>query len=123
MHGGFQTHELSDYDEIIRHWRTKVKEFCERVDMPVIVISRIAVLLWLVVCALLDLRRREVPDGLTLPAVVLAFGWRALDPGGWLPWVLAGVTVILTLAGVLSGGDMKGLVAMALVDPRLYLLA
>jgi len=33
------------------------------------------------------------------------------------------VTVGLTLAGVLPGGDMKGLVALALFDPRLYLLA
>ena len=86
-------------------------------------VNEVGVVVWLAVCAGYDLRRREVPDGLTLPAVVLAFGWRLLHPGGWLPWALAGVTVILTLAGVLPGGDMKGLVVMALVDPRLYLLA
>ncbi|GAP08811.1 hypothetical protein ATHL_03772 [Anaerolinea thermolimosa] len=33
------------------------------------------------------------------------------------------VVTSLALAGVLPGGDMKGLVAMALFDPRLYLLA
>lgn len=81
------------------------------------------ILLWLSVCAVFDLRRREVPDGLTLPAVVLALVYRLLMPGDWLPWALGVVTVALTLAGLLPGGDMKGLVAMALFDPRLYLLA
>jgi len=81
------------------------------------------ILLWLAVCAVFDLRRREVPDGLTLPAVALALVYRLLTPEDWLPWVLAGATVLLTLAGVLPGGDMKGLAAMALFDPRLYLLA
>jgi len=78
---------------------------------------------WLAVCAGYDLRRREVPDWLTLPAALLALGWQVANHGGWLPWVLAGVTVLLTLAGVLPGGDMKGLVALALLDPCLYLLA
>lgn len=91
--------------------------------MPVMVILRIVILLWLVVCAVFDLRRREVPDGLTLPAVVLALGWQVVHPGGWLPWALAGMTVVLTMTGILPGGDMKGLVAMALLDPSLYLLA
>lgn len=81
------------------------------------------ILLWLAVCAVFDLHRREVPDGLTLPAVALALVYRLLTPEGWLPWVLAVTTIVLTLAGVLPGGDMKGLVAMALFDPRLYLLA
>jgi prepilin peptidase CpaA len=91
--------------------------------MPVDGIVRIMILLWLSVCAWHDLRRREVPDWLTLPAVVLALGWQVVYPGGWLPWALAVVTIVLTLAGVLPGGDMKGLVALALFDPRLYLLA
>ncbi len=81
------------------------------------------VVLWILVCAVFDLRWREVPDGLTLPAVGLALVWQVAHPGGWLPWALAAVTVMLTLAGVLPGGDMKGLAAMALYDPRLYLLA
>lgn len=79
------------------------------------------VVLWLAVCAGYDLRRRQVPDWLTLPVVGLALVYRLLTPGGWLPWALAGVSVLLTLAGVLPGGDMKGLVALALFDPRLYL--
>ena len=81
------------------------------------------ILLWLLVCARHDLRTREVPDWLTLPAVGLALVYRLLTPEGWLPWALAGGSVLLTLAGALPGGDMKGLVAMALFDPRLYLLA
>jgi prepilin peptidase CpaA len=81
------------------------------------------IFLWLLVCAVFDLRRREVPDWLTLPAVAAGLLWRALHPDGWLAWALAGVTIVLTLINVLPGGDMKGLAALALIDPRLYLAA
>lgn len=81
------------------------------------------IFLWLLVCAVFDLPRREVPDWLTLPAVATGLLWRALHPDGWLAWALAGVTVALTLINVLPGGDMKGLAALALYDPRLYLAA
>jgi len=84
---------------------------------------RIVVLLWLALCAGFDLKRREVPNWMTLPVLAGMLVWRALHPEGWLPWALAGATVILTLAGLLPGGDMKGLVGMALLDPRLYLAA
>lgn len=83
----------------------------------------VCVVLWLSVCAVYDLRGREVPDWLTLPALALGLVYRVVTPDGWLPWALAVVTVVLTLLGVLPDGDMKGLVAMALFDLRLYLLA
>lgn len=86
-------------------------------------IAEAIALIWLGVCAMYDLRTREVPDRLTLPAAALALTWRLVSPDGWLPWALAGATVALTLTGVLPGGDMKGLTALALLDPRLYLLA
>lgn len=91
--------------------------------MSIRIIVEVSVVVWLVVCAFLDLHKREVPGWLTLPAAGLALVWQVMHPDGWLPWALAGATVLLTLAGVLPGGDMKGLVAMALADPRLYLLA
>jgi len=47
-------------------------------------------IVWLAVCAIFDLRRREVPNWLTLPAALLAVVWQALHPGGWLPWALEG---------------------------------
>jgi len=84
---------------------------------------RIVVLLWLLACALFDLRQREVPDGLTLPVLGAALIYRGLMPQGCLPWLLAGATLLFTLAGALPGGDMKGLVALALFDPGLYLAA
>ncbi len=84
---------------------------------------RLAILLWLTACAIFDLRRREVPNWLTLPVMGLGLVWRITHPLDWLPWALAGVTVALTLAGVLPGGDMKGLVALALYNPGLYLAA
>ncbi len=91
--------------------------------MSIGIAIKVGVVAWLSVCAAHDLHRREVPDGLTLPAVGLGLVYRVVMPDGWLPWALAVVTVVLTLLGVLPGGDMKGLVAMALFDPRLYLLA
>lgn len=91
--------------------------------MSIRIAVEVAVLVWLVVCAAFDLRKREVPDWLTLPAVGLALAWQVVHPAGWMPWVLMGVTVALTLAGVLPGGDMKGLVALALYDPRMHLFA
>lgn len=90
---------------------------------PVPMMLAVAIMLWISICAWHDLRRREVPDWLTLPAVGLGLVWRILYPDGWLPWALAGAAVALTLADVLPGGDMKGLAAMALFDPRLHLLA
>jgi prepilin peptidase CpaA len=84
---------------------------------------RILILFWLAVCAVFDLRRREVPDWLTLPVLAAGLVWRVLHPDGWLAWALAGGMVALTLINVLPGGDMKGLAALALIDPRLYLAA
>lgn len=81
------------------------------------------ILIWLLACAVFDVRRREVPDWLTLPAVGLGLAWQVFHPQGWLPWALAGATIGLTLAGLLPGGDMKGLVAMAWMDVGLYLYA
>ncbi len=88
-------------------------------------VAELAVIAWLVVCALHDWRKREVPNWLTVPVVVLAWLWQCLQSAGYLPWVLAGATVLLAVLGVLPGGDMKGLVALALLDGhgRLYLAA
>ncbi|WP_322806662.1 prepilin peptidase [Thermanaerothrix sp.] len=91
--------------------------------MSIRIIVEVSVVVWLAVCAGYDLCRREAPNWLTLPAVALALVYRLLTPEGWLPWALVVATIVLTLAGVLPGGDMKGLAAMALLDPRLYLLA
>lgn len=80
-------------------------------------------LVWLALCAWYDLRKREVPDWLTLPVVALGLVWRLFQGGEWLSWVLAGVTFGLCLLGVIPGGDMKGLVALAFWDERFYLAA
>jgi len=69
------------------------------------------VLLWLALCAVFDLKRREVPDRLTLPVLAGMLVWRVIHPGDWLPWAPAAATVILTLPGLLPGGYMKGLAA------------
>ncbi|NMC14469.1 MAG: prepilin peptidase [Chloroflexi bacterium] len=75
--------------------------------------------LWAILCAVFDLRKREVPNWLTLPVLVGAIGWRLFNPDAYA-FLLALVTLTLWLLGWLSGGDAKGLMALGLLDPRLY---
>ncbi len=82
--------------------------------MPTVVIE-----LWAILCALFDLRKREVPNWLTLPVLVGAIGWRLLEPDA-NAFLLAFITLAFWLLGWLSGGDAKGLMALGLLDPCLY---
>ena len=80
-------------------------------------------MLFLTVCAVYDLRRREVPGWLTLPVLAMSLVWRIRQPDDWLAWAMAGGTVVLALLGLLPGGDMQGLTALALFSPLWYLAA
>lgn len=94
-------------------------------------ISMVSVL-WLAACAWFDLRTRRVPNWLTLPAIPLALmaswlvrGGSAESPGGFL---LRLVVLILPLfiawrRHLLGGADLKILLALSLVDPRLPVAA
>jgi Flp pilus assembly protein protease CpaA len=89
-------------------------------------------LLWLSLCAYFDLRTRHIPNWLTLPAIPLALmaswlvrGGSAESPGGFL---LRLVVLILPLFiawrhHLLGGADLKILLALSLVDPRLPVAA
>lgn len=84
---------------------------------------------WLNVCALADLRTRCVPNWLTLPAILLALGYRLFSSGG-----VEGTTILQLLAILLpllvawrhhlvGGADVKILLVLALLDPYLVLAA
>jgi hypothetical protein len=81
------------------------------------------ILIFLTICAVYDVRRREVPGWLILPAMVISLVWRVYHPDDWLAWVLALGTLLLTLIGLLPGGDMHGLITLALLSPRWYFAA
>jgi Flp pilus assembly protein protease CpaA len=81
------------------------------------------ILIFLTICAIYDVRRREVPGWLILPAMVASLAWRIGQPDDRLAWGLALGTITLTLLGLLPGGDMQGLITLALLSPRWYFAA
>jgi prepilin peptidase CpaA len=81
------------------------------------------ILIFLTICALYDVRRREVPGWLVLPAMAISLVWRVYHQDDWLAWGLALGTLLLTLIGLLPGGDMHGLITLALLSPRWYVAA
>ena len=92
----------------------------------------LASVLWLGVCAWYDLRTRQVPNWLTLPAIPLALvtAWlvsststQSVDS---FLFHLAILTLPLFLAWyhhLLGGADLKVLLALSLADPRLSVAA
>lgn len=74
-----------------------------------------AVVLWLGICAYCDARRGEIPNALTLPALLLAGLAAVLS--GWESVALYGVVLLAVLAahflGVMGGADGKILAALA----------
>ncbi len=98
-------------------------------------VSLLAVV-WLSVCAICDLRTRQVPNGLTLPAIPLALlaAWltwesRGETPGD-TPYEFAFRLAILTLplfvawrSHWLGGADLKIMLVLALANPLLVAVA
>ncbi|UII72185.1 prepilin peptidase [Pseudomonas sp. HN11] len=87
-------------------------------------IHSVVILIWLGLCALQDIRQRQIANGLTLGAALLALIyllWRGTTwlgaPAGDGGWAFA-VALLLTLPGYALGrfgaGDVKLLVALAL---------
>ncbi|NUM44045.1 MAG: prepilin peptidase [Anaerolineales bacterium] len=84
------------------------------------------ILLWLVISTFQDWRTRQVSNWLTLPVLVLAGTFRIT---GFVEGNLLS-TVIIALAALvgwrlhlIGGADAKGLIALALLDSRLAILA
>jgi Flp pilus assembly protein protease CpaA len=87
---------------------------------------------WLCVCAIFDARTRQVPNGLTLPAIPLALlaAWLTREGRGETPYEFVFHLVIMTLplfaawrSHLLGGADLKILVALTLANPLLVVAA
>lgn len=82
---------------------------------------KIVILIWLVACAVADTRKGEVPNALTLPAV-LAGATLAFSSGWGRAAVLAAiiaVTALMYSLGFIGGADGKILVALGGLWPQL----
>jgi prepilin peptidase CpaA len=83
-------------------------------------------LLWAIAIALADLRRRKIPNLLTLPACIVGLAWMALSGHcmtgeAWVSGLWAGafglaVTVPAYALGKLGAGDAKYLLAIGLLS-------
>lgn len=79
--------------------------------------ENVLVLVWLAACAWRDVQSREIPDWLFWPALISVLIVSDFSP---LSLGLVMGTIAMTLAGLLPGGDMRGLIVLALFDPALY---
>ncbi|KTB67927.1 prepilin peptidase [Pseudomonas allii] len=95
-------------------------------------IHGVVILLWLGLCALQDMRQRQIANGLTLGAALLALIFLLWTGTTWLGapaseggWAFA-LALLLTLPGYALGrfgaGDVKLLAALALASTLDYLL-
>ncbi|KWS12155.1 peptidase [Pseudomonas amygdali pv. ulmi] len=89
-------------------------------------------LVWFVICAEQDARRKHISNGLTLGATTLAAAWLAGTGTTWLgaPPLEAALALALALGltlpgyalGKLGAGDVKLMAALALASDSVYLL-
>ncbi|KAF1031787.1 MAG: hypothetical protein GAK37_00690 [Pseudomonas sp.] len=95
-------------------------------------IQSLVLFMWLAVCAMQDIRTRQVSNGLTFGAILLALAyllWNGItwlgapaDEGVWA-FVLALLFTVPGYAmGRLGAGDVKLLAALALATNHFYLL-
>lgn len=95
-------------------------------------IQGLVVFVWLVLCAVQDVRQRQIANRLTLGAVLLALLYLLWSGSTWLGmsrsegvWALV-LALLLTLPGYalgrLGAGDVKLLAALALASNSTYLL-
>ena len=96
-----------------------------------VTISLLAVA-WLWVCAIIDARTRQVPNGLTLPAIPLALlaAWLTRGARGETPYEFLFHLGVMTLplfmawrARLLGGADLKIFLVLAIANPLLVVAA
>ena len=89
-------------------------------------------LAWLSLCAIFDVRTLKVPNWLTLPAIpiAIALSWFAREIRSETMYQSLFHLVILIVPLILAwrihllgGADLKIMVVLALIDPRLFLAA
>eukprot|EP01133_Synstelium_polycarpum_P000937 gene936-1063_t len=96
------------------------------------VIQSLVLVVWLALCAVQDIRLRQVSNRLTLGAALLALGYLFWSGTTWLgaPAVEGGVAFVLALLftlpgyalGRLGAGDVKLIAALGLATDYLYVL-
>jgi Flp pilus assembly protein protease CpaA len=88
-------------------------------------IMEVGVTLWLLACAVFDIRKARVPNELTIPMLVLSIGvacWQGGDRPIFL--LIAGFVFISVWAvGGTGGGDVKVFIALAGLWPVAFLAA
>ncbi len=85
----------------------------------------LAVTGWLLVCAILDLRMRRVPNVFSIPPLVFAIVYAIFQGGNNLASLLIAAAIFTTLwlLGGIGGADIKVLVALAGLWPEGFLAA
>jgi Flp pilus assembly protein protease CpaA len=88
-------------------------------------IIQVGVTLWLLACAVFDIRKARVPNGLSIPMLGLSLGVACWQGGDRLIFFLiAGFVFIPVWAfGGLGGGDVKVFIALAGLWPTAFLAA
>jgi hypothetical protein len=83
------------------------------------------VTLWLLACAVFDIRKAQVPNGLTIPMLALSTGIACWQGGDRLIFLLIAAAVFIPVwsAGGMGGGDAKAFIALAGLWPAAFLAA
>ncbi|MCI3947262.1 prepilin peptidase [Pseudomonas syringae] len=91
-----------------------------------------ALLIWFIICAEQDARRKEISNGLTIGGIAVAAGYLSATGTTWLgaPAIEAGLALLVAMAltlpgyfiGRLGAGDVKLMTALALASDSTYLL-
>jgi leader peptidase (prepilin peptidase)/N-methyltransferase len=83
----------------------------------------VALTLWLLPCALCDLRSRRVPNWLTLPALGVALCWAAHTGTLALSLTVLFASYLAFLTGGMGGADGKIATVQAAISPPALLIA
>lgn len=91
--------------------------------MPQPIAAQLFLTVWLIPCAVFDVRRRRIPNWLTLPAIPVALWW-ALGQGTLiLALVVLGGGFLAFQFGGMGGADGKLATVQAAVAPAALLLS
>jgi prepilin peptidase CpaA len=87
--------------------------------MTIAIAMALAALVCVLAAAVADMRRFEIPDGLSIALLVTAAGYGFFTPGfGWIshiaaPLIMFGIGLLMFSRGWMGGGDIKLLIAIA----------
>lgn len=91
--------------------------------MPQPIAAQLFLTVWLIPCAIFDVRRRRIPNWLTLPAIPVALWWAWGQGTVLLALVVLGAGFLAFQAGGMGGADGKLATVQAAVNPLALLTA